>query len=67
MKLGASGTYLIKSSDGNSSGNKIEIETSPKNETAEKDMARQICKLFTRSRFADATIDCCGAASRYYI
>ena len=54
MKLGATATFLVQ---------KPEKETNVNN--AIKGMSRKICKLFARSKLADATIDCCGAASRF--
>ena len=52
--LGATGTFLIETA-------KIDKNVHLK----DKDTAKRICKLFTRSSFANATIDCCGAASRF--
>ena len=62
--LGASGTYLIKSPEVNSNDSKSEKEKTEYVGNAEKEMSRKIGKLFSRSTLADATIDCCGAASR---
>ena len=53
-KLGATGTYLIEMPKTNTEGN-----------DNDKHMAKRLRKLFTRSTFANATIDCCGAASRF--
>ena len=52
--LGATGTFLIEMP---------QIDTDFYHN--DKEMAKRICKLFTRSSFANATIDCCGAASRF--
>ena len=53
-KLGADGTFLIAPS--NESGSK---------NCESKAISKRILTLFKGSRCADATIECCGAASRY--
>ena len=52
-KLGASAVFLVEMPQKETIVNNVI-----------KEMSRKISELFTRAQLADATIDCCGAASR---